>query len=103
MIVPTALLRFAAVLCLILSDVGRSSFIPGSKFTNDQFMQATWDWIQRSGTAPAAWGPIEDWDTSDVTTFRRAFCDYRSEDAMVWANANSAVQSFNGGTSEKGS
>ena len=53
--------------------------------TNDNFKQATWDWVNLdTRVASAKWGAIAKWDTSGVVSFDHAFSQSRNEAGMYF-------------------
>ena len=47
--------------------------------TQSDFNAATWEVVNSPSTSVTKWGPIEDWDTSGVTTLKYAFSTSRNE------------------------
>ena len=69
--------------------------------TQAEFYTATWDVVNSPSTSVTKWGPIEDWDTSGVTTLRYAFSADRNE-AGDWSltAGNPKAATFNGDISK---
>ena len=69
--------------------------------TQSEFYQATWDVINSpiGHVRHHRWGPIEDWDTSGVTTFQGVFSVGRQENGNDHGN-NPDVATFNGDISK---
>ena len=47
--------------------------------TDEAFKQASWDWVQNTGTATSKWGVLGDWDMSGVKDLSYSFSTNRNE------------------------
>ena len=68
--------------------------------TQSEFYEATWEVVNSPSTSVTKWGPIEDWDTSGVPSFKRAFTDFRKEDGKFSKDGNLKAAMFNGDVSK---
>ena len=68
--------------------------------TQSEFYEATWEVVNSPSTYATKWGPIEDWDTSGVPSFFRAFTTFRNETGEYAYNGNSKAATFNGDISK---
>ena len=69
--------------------------------TQSEFYEATWEVVNSPSTSVTKWGPIEDWDTSDVTTLQYAFATHRNEaGSNSGFSSNSKIAAFNGDISK---
>ena len=69
--------------------------------TQSEFYAASWEVVNSPSTSVTKWGPIEDWDTSGVTTFANAFTKYRNKAGEYNGyTGNSKAETFNGDISK---
>jgi hypothetical protein len=65
--------------------------------TDIQFKQASWDWVQNTGTVTTKWGDIGEWDMSGVGDFSYAFSIHRNEAGGSYVgNGNPKAATFVG-------
>ena len=96
--------RFLVFLTYSVSPLSSSSASPFpliQLLTQSEFYEATWAVVNSPSTYATKWGFIEDWDTSNVTTFLRAFYTDRNEAGGQGCNpCNTKATYFNGDLSK---
>ena len=68
--------------------------------TQSEFYEATWAVVNSPSTYATKWGPIEDWDTSGVPSFKYAFSTLRNEGGRMVSHYNPKAKTFNGDLSK---
>ena len=79
-----------------LSPPSPTTSFPEQPLTQSEFYAASWEVVNSPSTSVTKWGPIEDWDTSGVTTLKYAFTTWRNEAGEHNGyTGNSKAASFN--------
>jgi surface protein len=68
----------------------------GARLTDDQFKQATWDYVQDTAAATTKWGDLGDWDTSGVKDFSYSLSTGRNQQGSYVNGGNPKAATFVG-------